>query len=184
VACIAYGWKRAAGRVSELSAELREVRYQASRTKGQVEEGKAAFDVLRAHVAALAGGQKVSREQVMKGQFYSEVGALEAYERMKADPAVALIDVRTSQEFMVDHATGAVLIPLDELPKRLGELPAKDKPMLVICASGGRSEQAAEWLASQGWMDVATVRGGTASWPGPREVRTMMKMDYAPPVSR
>lgn len=169
-------------KLAELTAEFRELRYQQTRMKGQVEEQVEKFTVLRAHVAALADGLKVPRDQVLKGQFYTEIGAMEAYERTTATPAPPLIDVRSAQEFLTDHAVGAVLVPLDQLPTRLAELPPKDQPLLVICASGGRSLQAAEYLASQGWTDVASVRGGTASWPGPHEARTMVKLNYTPPA--
>lgn len=172
---------RLGSHAAQLGQEFRELRYQHNRLKGQVDEVSQKFDVLRAHTAALADGKKVPREQVLKGQFYSEIGALEAYERTRATPAPPLIDVRSPQEFLADHAAGAILVPLDELPNRVAELPAKDQPVLVICASGGRSLQAAEYLASQGWTDVASVRGGTPSWPGPHEARTMVKLDYTPP---
>lgn len=166
-------------KVAELARELREQRYAASRLKSVVDEDRALFQVLRAHTAAIADGKKVPREQVLKGQFYSEISGTEAVERL--GKAHALIDVRSGQEYLVDHAVGAVLIPLDELPNRLGELPPKDAPVMLICASGGRSLQAAEYLASQGWSDVASVKGGTGAWPGPHERKTMMTLNYAPP---
>lgn len=176
--CAWYCW-RLRGQVSELAKELREQRYAASRLKSVVDEERQLFQILRAHTAAIADGKKVPREQVLKGQFYSEISGTEAVERLAQQHA--LIDVRSSQEFMVDHAVGATLIPLDELPNRLGELPGKDAPVMLICASGGRSLQAAEYLASQGWSDVVSVKGGTGAWPGPHERKTMMKLNYAPP---
>ena len=179
--CAWSAW-RLGSKGNALEQELREQRYLLSRLKGQLEDDREKAGILRAHVAAMASGQKVSREQVLKGQFYSEISALEAYDRYKATPGTALVDVRSGEEWLVDHATGAVHIPLDQLPNRLADLPAKEVPVLLICASGGRSAQAAEWLATQGWTDVSSVRGGTPAWPGPHEVRTMMKLGYAPPA--
>jgi len=181
LAWCAWSCWRLSGRVAKLAEEVRELRYQAGRAKREVEESSSSQQTLRSHVAALAAGQKVSRDQILKGQFYTEITALEAYERLRADPAAPLVDVRSPEEFLADHAAGAKLIPLDELPHRLAELEPKDRPLMLICASGGRSQQAAEWLATQGWTDVASVRGGTGSWPGPREARTMMQLKYAPP---
>lgn len=167
--------------VEKLTQELRDVRYQGNRNKSQADEDRAQFQVLRAHTAALADGKKVARDQVLKGQFYSEITAIDAYAKMQGAAAPKLIDVRSAQEFLIDHAVGAELLPLDELPNRLAELPSKETPLLLICASGGRSLQAAEYLASQGWSDVASVKGGTGAWPGPHERRNMMSLKYTPP---
>jgi rhodanese-related sulfurtransferase len=178
--CVWACWKLS-GTASELAAQVRDLRYQVARLKGEANDDREGTKVLRAHVAALAAGQRVPREQVLSGRFYTEISALEAYDRFRRTPPPALLDVRTGEEWMVDHAAGATLVLLDELEKRMGELPPKETPLLVICASGGRSLQAAEFLASQGWTDVASVQGGTPAWPGPHETRNMMKLAYSPP---
>ena len=48
------------------------------------------------------------------------------------DGVVTLIDVRPGEEFAAGHILGAVNIPLDELPRRLGELPA-DRTVIAYC---------------------------------------------------
>ncbi len=48
------------------------------------------------------------------------------------DGVVTLIDVRPGEEFAAGHIPGAVNIPLDELPRRLGELPA-DRAIVAYC---------------------------------------------------
>jgi len=48
------------------------------------------------------------------------------------DGVVTLIDVRPGEEFAAGHIPGAVNIPLDELPRRLGELPA-DRTIIAYC---------------------------------------------------
>lgn len=48
------------------------------------------------------------------------------------DGVVTLIDVRPGEEFAAGHIPGAVNIPLDELPRRLGELPA-DRTVIAYC---------------------------------------------------
>jgi len=75
---------------------------------------------------------------------------------------VALIDVRQSDEYHEAHVPGARLVPLDELPDRVGELPT-DQPLYLICAVGGRSGRASEWLIAQG-VDATNVAGGTKAW--------------------
>ncbi|GLY64080.1 sulfurtransferase [Amycolatopsis taiwanensis] len=78
---------------------------------------------------------------------------------------LTLLDVREQDEWAAGHAPGAIHIPLGELPARvgeLGELP-DDKPVYVVCRSGGRSARAAAWLNSSGW-EAVNVAGGMKSW--------------------
>ena len=74
-----------------------------------------------------------------------------------------LVDVRTPGEWRSGHIEGAVLIPIDELGGRLGEIP-RDRTVVVYCASGARSAQAAAILGAAGY----TVRdlGGISRWNG------------------
>ena len=51
-----------------------------------------------------------------------------------------LLDVRQRREYEEGHIPGALLIPLPQLSDGLGEL-AKDRPTVVYCAIGGRSER-------------------------------------------
>lgn len=78
---------------------------------------------------------------------------------------LALLDVREPDEWAAGHAPGAVHIPLGELPARVGELNAlpDDKPLYVVCRSGGRSARATAWLNASGW-DAVNVAGGMISW--------------------
>ncbi|MCK4177755.1 rhodanese-like domain-containing protein [Aciditerrimonas ferrireducens] len=73
-----------------------------------------------------------------------------------------ILDVRRPEEYVEAHVPGARLVPLDELPARLQELPS-ERPLVVICASGGRSLQAADWLAAHG-REAVSVAGGTRAW--------------------
>jgi rhodanese-related sulfurtransferase len=73
-----------------------------------------------------------------------------------------LIDVREPHEYVEAHVGGARLVPLQNVPDVVTELPA-DQPVYVICLSGGRSHNAASFLRSQG-IDAINVLGGTAAW--------------------
>lgn len=73
-----------------------------------------------------------------------------------------LIDVRQAHEYESGHVPGARLLPMDELPERVDDIPM-DVPVYVICHSGGRSHRAAQWLLAQGY-DATNVAGGTAAW--------------------
>lgn len=80
-------------------------------------------------------------------------------------PGTFVLDVRTRAEFETGRLPGAVLIPLDELPRRLSELPRdKSAPVLVYCATGRRSRTAGSLLAGQGRAAVHDLKGGIAAW--------------------
>jgi rhodanese-related sulfurtransferase len=77
-------------------------------------------------------------------------------------PGAYVVDVREAREYRPGHVPGARNIPLSVLPARLPEVPT-DRPVLVICQSGGRSAQATELLRSVG-IDAYSVAGGTGRW--------------------
>jgi rhodanese-related sulfurtransferase len=89
-----------------------------------------------------------------------EITVDELEDRLAAGAPV--VDVREPDEYDEGHVPGAQLIPLGQLPDRLGELPAH-RPLLMICRTGGRSLQAAEFLVAHG-IDAANVVGGTMGW--------------------
>ncbi|MFE6288260.1 rhodanese-like domain-containing protein [Streptomyces sp. NPDC057877] len=73
-----------------------------------------------------------------------------------------VVDVRGSGEYRTGHVPGARSAPLPNLPLTLAALP-KDRPLYVICQSGGRSAQATSLLRGLGY-DAHSVSGGTAAW--------------------
>jgi rhodanese-related sulfurtransferase len=77
-------------------------------------------------------------------------------------PAV-LLDVREPNEFAEVRVPGSLLVPMSQLGSRIDEIP-RDRPLLVICAMGSRSQQVAGHLLQQGWEDVGNVAGGITTW--------------------
>ncbi|MDQ6712248.1 MAG: rhodanese-like domain-containing protein [Candidatus Dormibacteraeota bacterium] len=84
-------------------------------------------------------------------------------QRLEAEPAPFLLDVREPWEYQAGHVPGAQLIPLGELERRVQEVP-RDRPVLTICHSGQRSLAAAGYLLQLGYPSVSNVDGGTAAW--------------------
>jgi rhodanese-related sulfurtransferase len=76
---------------------------------------------------------------------------------------LVLVDVRSPEEYQQAHLKGAKLIPLNELPQRVNEVP-RDKPILVYCAVGKRSLKAAEFLSAQGYHEVYQISDGLVGW--------------------
>ena len=79
-----------------------------------------------------------------------------------ADGTAVVLDVREAREYRPGHVPGATNMPLSLLPALLPEVP-KDRPIYVICQSGGRSAQATELMRAVG-IDATSVAGGTGAW--------------------
>jgi phage shock protein E len=72
-----------------------------------------------------------------------------------------IIDVRSPGEFATGHVRGSVNIPLDRLAEEiLSRVPDKDTPLILCCASGGRSGMACNFMQQQGYRQVSN--GGSA----------------------
>lgn len=83
--------------------------------------------------------------------------------RFRDLPVDFAVDVRSKLEFWLGHLPGAVNVPLDELPRGIEALAGLDRTsrILVYCAGGTRSAQAATILAGAGYQRV-TDGGGMA----------------------
>jgi rhodanese-related sulfurtransferase len=89
-----------------------------------------------------------------------EISVDEAYQEYQNGTFV--VDVRTQEEWDEYHVPNVPLIPLDQLPDRLNEIP-KDKIILVICRSGNRSQEGRDILLSAGYQ-ATSVTGGIKEW--------------------
>jgi len=91
-----------------------------------------------------------------------EVSPAELKERLDRGTAPDLLDVREDWEHALVTLPGARLIPIDELPGRLGELdPGRE--VVVYCHHGLRSAAAVEWLRRQG-IPAVNLAGGIDAW--------------------
>jgi len=70
-----------------------------------------------------------------------------------------LVDVRERNEFAYGSLPGALNLPLSELATRYNEINA-DSPVALLCRSGARSAQAADFLIDRGYPDVTNLDGG------------------------
>jgi len=77
--------------------------------------------------------------------------------------AITLIDVREPHEWEIVRLPDAHLIPLRELPARLGELDARSD-LVTLCHHGARSAQAREILLGAGFAQVRSLQGGIDAW--------------------
>ena len=88
----------------------------------------------------------------------------EAYQLLQGrGEDVFLLDVRTPGEFRNVRLDGAKLIPIDQLLRRMQEVP-KNKPILVYCEVGSRSSQVVGYMARTGFPEVYNLYGGIYAW--------------------
>lgn len=78
------------------------------------------------------------------------------------EQGVPLFDVREPDEYAEAHVPGAVLVPLATVPDQLEQFPT-DGLVYIICAAGGRSRRAAEFLRGNG-VEAVNIAGGTMAW--------------------
>jgi molybdopterin/thiamine biosynthesis adenylyltransferase/rhodanese-related sulfurtransferase len=85
-------------------------------------------------------------------------------QKLDAKEDVFVLDVREPHEYQIVNL-GAPLIPVGELPNRVGELAAqKDREIVVHCKTGGRSQKAALALKQAGFTNVSNLTGGITAW--------------------
>ncbi len=93
-----------------------------------------------------------------------EISATELKKKLDDGDDFQLIDVRQPDEYAFAKIEGAKLIPLGEIPSRVGELdPSKE--VILHCKMGGRSARAIEFLQASGYTGpLKNLRGGITAW--------------------
>ncbi len=97
------------------------------------------------------------------GSGAQEITPLELKAMMDRGPRPFILDVRNPEEIAICRIAGSTVIPLPELPNRLGEL-NPSTPMIVHCKSGVRSAKAIALLQSAGFSKLKNLKGGILAW--------------------
>ena len=96
---------------------------------------------------------------------YLTIPADKLAEALASDKAPVVIDLRTQEEYDKDgYIEGAVHIPFAEFMANLDQLPAKDQPIVLYCASGHRGGLVLPALKLMGYEDVKNLAGGLGGW--------------------
>jgi rhodanese-related sulfurtransferase len=93
----------------------------------------------------------------------NEISPVELQARREAGTGPLVVDVREKWELEVASIPDVLHIPMNEFPARAGELDA-GREIVVMCRSGGRSMQVAQFLARNGFRSVANLTGGILAW--------------------
>lgn len=95
------------------------------------------------------------------------IPAQEAKKMIDSKDYGLVLDVRTMEEYTgeLGHIDGALLIPVQELKERVGEIEKyKDKKVIVVCHSGVRSRKASDLLLQKGFKKVYNIADGMVGW--------------------
>jgi rhodanese-related sulfurtransferase len=89
----------------------------------------------------------------------------EEFVKRRADGVpMTLVDVREDWETQLAPVPAELLhIPMGQIVARLGEID-RARDTVVICRSGGRSQQVATYLDAQGFTSVFNLTGGILAW--------------------
>ncbi len=96
---------------------------------------------------------------------YQNLPPTEARDAIQQNPAIQVLDVRTAPEYQMHRIAGAMLLPVEEIEARHGELDP-DTIYLVTCEHGMRSVATCEFLAAMGFQNLINLVGGMAQWVG------------------
>jgi len=126
-------------------------------------------------------GEHPSIRELIDYEAFCGIGAEPAYdgpevtaeelsrEMQQKGPELVLIDVREPHEWEIAHIDGARLIPLGQLPERLGELDGHAE-IVAHCHHGVRSMKALQLLKGAGFSRVRSLAGGIDAWADRIEV--------------
>ncbi|MGZ8191374.1 MAG: rhodanese-like domain-containing protein [Methylococcaceae bacterium] len=92
-----------------------------------------------------------------------QLSATELKNKIQQEETLFLLDVREPHEFQYAHIANSILIPLNQISNRLGELDPRQE-IVVICHHGMRSQQAANYLVQSGYKKIANLTGGIDAW--------------------
>jgi rhodanese-related sulfurtransferase len=93
----------------------------------------------------------------------TEITVFDLKRRRDAGETLVLLDVREPDEIATAALPGATLIPMGEIPARLGELPPQE-PIVVMCHAGSRSARVAQYLNDNGYPNAVNLAGGIDAW--------------------
>jgi rhodanese-related sulfurtransferase len=93
---------------------------------------------------------------------FLEQSTSEVHERILRKEDIQIIDVREDDEWESGHIAEARHIRLSEIPQRLEELD-RNREIVMVCRSGGRSGRACEYLSQAGYH-VTNMQGGMLDW--------------------
>jgi len=116
-------------------------------------------------VICLIIGFASCNSQEKKAATFEDV-TVEQFQKLIQKKGAQLIDVRTPGEYENGHLKDALLINYmaDDFKANAFKGLDKSKPVLIYCASGGRSAKSAKMYKDAGFTNVYNLLGGFRAW--------------------
>jgi sulfur-carrier protein adenylyltransferase/sulfurtransferase len=105
----------------------------------------------------------LSTPMAASGPALEEIAPKELQALLQTRQPPVVLDVRNPEEIEICRIAGSTVIPLPELPNRLGELDSATS-MVVHCKSGVRSAKAIALLQAAGFSKLKNLKGGILAW--------------------
>ncbi|WP_226580081.1 rhodanese-like domain-containing protein [Halobacillus litoralis] len=97
--------------------------------------------------------------------YIKEITPQEVEQKIEKNEDITVIDVREDEEVAQGMVPTAKHIRLGDIPQAIDDLP-KDQQYVMICRSGRRSMNAAEFMSEKGFANVVNMEGGMLKWNG------------------
>ncbi|MBX9687239.1 MAG: MBL fold metallo-hydrolase [Candidatus Obscuribacterales bacterium] len=114
-------------------------------------------------VGYLAGGAPAFLFRPELVSQFERLSAIDLRSELSSADAPNVLDVRTETEWQGKHIDGVINIPLNQLNRRLAEVP-RNKRLIVHCLGGYRSMIAASILEANGFENLTDLAGGINAW--------------------
>ena len=112
----------------------------------------------------MASGGWLSVDLIRSRGDTSQLSPVQATLLINREDAI-ILDVREQGDYAKGHIPNARHIPLSEFARRSAEMEKwKGQPLILCCASGGRSESAGAQLRKAGFEKIYNLRGGMMEW--------------------
>lgn len=96
-------------------------------------------------------------------RIFRSISSMEAKNMMGTRKDLVLVDLREANELKRGYIPGSRLIPMSAIAKGTQSLPT-DKPLLLICAVGGRSYGVGQYFSRKGYSEIYNLKGGISAW--------------------
>ncbi len=114
-------------------------------------------------LVACGGGKTAVSEEAIDVANLPDTVDVQTVADLLDNEDVYVLDVREQWEYEEGHIPGITLLPMNEVPANLDQIPT-DKEVILTCRSGNRSGQVTDYLREQGFDNVHNMEGGILAW--------------------
>lgn len=93
-----------------------------------------------------------------------EISAEAVREKQRENESLTLLDIRRPRERKAAALPDDLWIEMPDLPDRIEDLEAAERPIVVYCHHGMRSMKITRYLRDRGFEDVYSLAGGIDYW--------------------